>query len=117
MGLGYDTIEVEYEAWIRDVPLLSIDIDPPDVAPSVNLVHHVGGNLDASLSGLAALPPSTNRWAAQALADHRRAFQQALRPATNSFSAHAAIEQAGVDRKDLEGVSIGLAGKLCPYSA
>jgi acetolactate synthase-1/2/3 large subunit len=89
---GYDTIEVEYEAWIGDVPLLSIDIDPPDVAPSVKLVHHVGGNLDASLTRLAAMAPATNRWAAQALSDHRRAFQQALRPDTNSFSAHAAID-------------------------
>ena len=92
VGLGYDTIEVEYEAWIGDVPLLSVDIDPPDVAPSVNLVHHVGGDLDASLARLAASPPATDRWAAQALSDHRRGFQQALRPATNSFSAHAAID-------------------------
>src|SRR5262245_50772307 len=99
VGLGYDTIEVEYEAWIDDVPLLSVDIEPPDVAPLVNLVHHVGGDLDASLARLAALPPATNRWAAQALADHRGAFQQALRPHTNSFSAHAAIDavrRAGV---------------------
>jgi acetolactate synthase-1/2/3 large subunit len=92
VGLGYDTIEVEYEAWIGDVPLLSIDIDPPDVAPSVELVHHVGGDLGASLARLAALPPATNRWPAPALADHRRTFQQALRPRTNSFSAHAAID-------------------------
>jgi len=92
VGLGYDTIEVEYEAWIDDVPLLQIDIEPPDVAPSVNLVHHVGGDLDRSLALLAALPPATNRWAAQALADHRRVFHQALRPETSSFSAHAAID-------------------------
>src|SRR6476660_1957385 len=39
VGLGYDTIEVEYEAWIGDVPLLQIDIDPVDVAPSVKLAH------------------------------------------------------------------------------
>jgi acetolactate synthase-1/2/3 large subunit len=92
VGLGYDTIEVEYEAWIGDVPLLQVDIEPPDVAPSVDLIHYVGGDLDQSLTRLAALPPATNRWAAQALADHRRTFQQALRPATNSFSAHAAID-------------------------
>jgi acetolactate synthase I/II/III large subunit len=92
VGLGYDTIEVEYEAWIDDVPLLQIDIEPPDVAPSVSLVHHVGGDLGASLARLAALPPATNRWAAQAVTDHRRAFQQGLRPETNSFSAHAAID-------------------------
>ncbi len=92
VGLGYDTIEVEYEAWIGDVPLLQIDIEPVDLAPSVKLVHQVSGDLEASLARLAALPGATNTWAAQTLADHRRTFQQALRPATNSFSAHAAID-------------------------
>src|SRR5258707_1142885 len=38
VGLGYDTIEVEYEAWIGDVPLLQVDIEPVDIAPSVKLV-------------------------------------------------------------------------------
>jgi acetolactate synthase-1/2/3 large subunit len=92
IGIGYDTIEVEYEAWIGDVPLVHIDIEPPDIAPSVRLVHQAIGDLDASLARLTAAQPATNRWTAQTLADHRRAFQQALRPKTNSFSAHAAID-------------------------
>jgi acetolactate synthase-1/2/3 large subunit len=92
VGIGYDTIEVEYEAWIGDVPLVQIDIEQPDIAPSVKLVHRVIGNLDASLSHLTTVSPATNRWTAQTLADHRRTFQQALRPKTNSFSAHAAID-------------------------
>ena len=92
VGLGYDTIEVEYEAWIGDVPLLQIDIDPVDVAPSVKLVHQVTGDLDHSLTRLAALPGATNTWAAATLSDHRRTFQSALRPASASFTAHAAID-------------------------
>jgi len=92
VGLGYDTIEVEYEAWIGDVALLQIDIEPVDIAPSVNLVHQTTGDLDAALARLAALPAATNAWSAQALADHRGAFQAALRPASKSFTAHAAID-------------------------
>src|SRR5262245_1543634 len=92
VGLGYDTVEVEYEAWIGDVPLVAIDIEPADVAPSVKLVHQACGDLDASLARLAALPACTNAWTADALAAHRHAFQAALRPATNAFSAHAAID-------------------------
>jgi acetolactate synthase-1/2/3 large subunit len=57
VGLGYDTVEVEYEAWIGDRPLLHIDIEPADVAPSVNLVHQVSGDFDASLARLNAAPP------------------------------------------------------------
>jgi acetolactate synthase-1/2/3 large subunit len=92
VGLGYDTIEVEYEAWIGDVALLQIDIEPVDIAPSVRLVHQATGDLDAALAGLLALPAATNAWSAQALADHRRAFQAALRPPSQIFTAHAAID-------------------------
>ena len=92
VGLGYDTIEVEYEAWIDDVPLLQIDIDAVDVAPSVHLAHQVTGDLGHSLMRLAELPAATNTWAAATLADHRRNFQSALRPAGTTFTAHAAID-------------------------
>jgi len=102
VGIGYDTVEVEYEAWIGDVPLLHIDIEPADVAPGVKLVHQVCGDLDTVLAQLAALTkvgngPSgnasrANGWTATVLDEHRRAFHQALRPASSAFTAHAAID-------------------------
>lgn len=92
VGLGYDTVEVEYEAWIGDVPLLQVDIEQVDVASSVQVAHQVTGDLDASLAALAALPASRNSWGDTELTAHRRAFQAALRPATNTFTAHAAID-------------------------
>jgi acetolactate synthase-1/2/3 large subunit len=92
VGLGYDTIEVEYEAWIGDVPLLTIDIEKADVAPSVKGVHEVIGDLDAALAKLAAPPAARNAWTADALAAQRKAFHTALRPPTGTFSAHAAID-------------------------
>jgi acetolactate synthase-1/2/3 large subunit len=52
----------------------------------------VTGDLAASLSRLAALPPATNRWTAAMLAEHRSSFQTALRPAAQTFTAHAAID-------------------------
>jgi len=100
IGIGYDTVEVEYEAWIGDVPLIHIDIEPADVAPTVKLFHQVTGDLDAALAWLAALPAATNTWSTAALTDHRRSFQKALRPKSGSksasksraFTAHAAID-------------------------
>src|SRR5262249_32876796 len=80
VGLGYDTVEVEYEAWIGDRPLLQIDIEPVDVASSVNLVHQVSGDFDVSLARLLTLPPAVNQWNAATLAEHRRGFHAALRP-------------------------------------
>jgi acetolactate synthase-1/2/3 large subunit len=92
VGLGYDTVEVEYEAWIGDRPLLQIDIEPVDVAPSVKLIHQVTGDLESSLARLLALPAATNLWSTETLAEHRRRFQEMLRPANTSFTAHAAID-------------------------
>ncbi|HEY7661873.1 MAG TPA: thiamine pyrophosphate-binding protein [Xanthobacteraceae bacterium] len=92
VGLGYDTVEVEYEAWIGDRPLMQIDIEPADVAPAVKLTHQVIGDLDSSLAHLAARPPAANAWNTKVLAEHRRDFQAALRPAARSFTAHAAID-------------------------
>jgi acetolactate synthase-1/2/3 large subunit len=92
VGLGYDTVEVEYEAWIGDVPLLHVDIEPVDIATGVKLVHQVTGDLDAALATLASLPAAAPRWTPQALNDHRRAFHAALRPTSPCFTAHAAID-------------------------
>jgi acetolactate synthase I/II/III large subunit len=92
VGVGYDTVEVEYEAWIDDHPLLQIDIEPVEVAPSVKLVHQVTGDLADSLARLAARPAAGNAWSAAVLADHRASFHAALRPANSTFSAHAAID-------------------------
>jgi acetolactate synthase-1/2/3 large subunit len=92
IGIGYDTVEVEYEAWIDDVPLLHVDIGPADIDGSVKLTHEVTGDLDFALAALAACPAAGNAWNAAMLVDHRRRFQAELRPAVNSFSAHAAID-------------------------
>jgi len=94
VGLGYDTVEVEYEAWIGDTPLLHIDLEGADVAPSVRVVHQAAGDLEHSLAGLAAVvpPAAANEWREETLTAHRRAFQTALRPASAGFTAHAAID-------------------------
>jgi acetolactate synthase-1/2/3 large subunit len=92
VGLGYDTVEVEYEAWIGEVPLLQVDIEKVDAPPTVNVLHEVTGDLDAALTKLAALPASTHAWTNEILAAHRKTFHAALRPLGNTFMAHAAID-------------------------
>jgi acetolactate synthase I/II/III large subunit len=92
VGIGYDTIEVEYEAWIGNVPLVQIDIEPVDAAASVRVVHEASGDLDAALVRLLALPAAANGWSQAVLTEHRRNFQAALRPSATSFTAHAAID-------------------------
>ncbi|HEY3190434.1 MAG TPA: thiamine pyrophosphate-binding protein, partial [Solirubrobacteraceae bacterium] len=92
VGIGYDVVEVEYEAWIGKVPLLSIDVDPVDADASVTIAHEVVGDLDASIEWLAALPPLSPQWPADTAARHRERFQRALRPQSPGFAPHHAID-------------------------
>ncbi len=92
IGLGYDVVEVEYEAWIGELPLLHIDIEPADTDGSVNIVHEVVGELGSSLERLNRLGPSENEWPAEAALRQKQGFQDSLRPATRNFSPHEAID-------------------------
>lgn len=92
IGLGYDTIEVEYEAWVGDVPVLHVDIERADADASVRVAHEVLGDLDSALERLVSLAPAQNDWTALSVQRHREAFQAALRPATAHFSPHQAID-------------------------
>lgn len=92
IGLGYDTVEVEYEAWIGERPLLHVDYQPADVDDSVRLEHQVIGDLDASIEAMIRNPPFANEWSRAEIEAHRKKFQEALRPAVAAFSPHSAID-------------------------
>src|SRR5581483_1247263 len=92
VALGYDVVEVEYEAWLGEVPLLAIDVEPVDADASVRIAHEVVGDLDAALEQLAALPPLAPEWPADAVPAHRRRFEEALRPAVPAFAPHQAFD-------------------------
>ncbi len=92
VGLGYDTIEVEYEAWVGKVPVLHVDIERADVDASVRIAHEVVGDLDNAVARLAALPAAENDWPVGSARAHYDAFQAALRPAADGFAVHQAID-------------------------
>jgi acetolactate synthase-1/2/3 large subunit len=58
----------------------------------VKLVREVVGDLDASVSALGALEPMHNEWSEAELESQRNAFHSALRPDTEQFSPHQAID-------------------------
>ena len=92
IGLGYDTIEVEYEAWINDTALVHIDIEPADISSNIDLKEEVIGDLDISISAMVDAGPYENDWKVEELVAHRNRFQRSLRPEGSNFSPHQAID-------------------------
>ena len=74
------------------MPLLQVDIEKVDVAPSVKVAHEVTGDLDA-FADEACRPARQHQFLdARGAGRAPPAFHAALRPATNTFTAHAAID-------------------------
>ena len=92
VGLGYDPIEVEYEAWIGATPLIHLDIEAADTDGSVDIAHQAVGDLDAILLELLRAEPAANDWTKPEIAAHRGAFQSSLRPEAPGFVPHQAID-------------------------
>ncbi len=94
VGLGYDVIEVEYEQWIGNVPLVSVDIERVDADPAVNVIHEIVGDLDESLARLIHLEPGTYEWPPETAIGQKQEFQKLLRTPAPGFVPHHAIDVA-----------------------
>jgi acetolactate synthase-1/2/3 large subunit len=94
VGLGYDVIEVEYEQWIGNVPLVSVDIERVDADPAVHVIHEVVGDLDESLTRLIHLEPGTYEWPPETAIGQKQEFQKLLRTPAPGFVPHHAIDVA-----------------------
>jgi acetolactate synthase-1/2/3 large subunit len=92
LALGYDVVEVEYEAWIGQVPLLAVDVEAVDADASVVVAHQVVGDLDRSLEYLARAEPADHGWPPEAAEQQRARFERALRPRAAGFTPHQAID-------------------------
>lgn len=92
IGVGYDPIELNYEDWMPDAPLIHIDTKPADLEESrCRLQCDVVGNLRPTLERLAELAPRENDWDLGALAERRQRMFERLRPRDGVFGPTAAV--------------------------
>jgi acetolactate synthase-1/2/3 large subunit len=92
IGVGYDPVEFNYEAWLPQAPLVHIDTQPADVAPEVHLAVDCPGDPQTAIARLIPAEAVVSGWKAEALAAHRRRLIRALRPAASGLSPSEALE-------------------------
>jgi acetolactate synthase I/II/III large subunit len=92
LAIGYDPIEINYEEWAGDKPLVHIGYERAENGEGLRLAVNAGGDLDAALEALAALPPLPHAWTAAEMEDHRSTLAGTLRPATQGLGPHDVLD-------------------------
>lgn len=89
LAVGYDPVEFNYEDWMPDAPLVSIDSRPPDIDRSTYRVAcEVVCDLRAVVDQLATCSRVDNAWDLPALARRRAQMFSRLTPVSSGFSPH-----------------------------
>lgn len=92
LAIGYDPIEINYEEWTGDTPVIHVNTEPADVSPAVNVVLNAATDLDEAIERLSELPPAANDWSQEEIGAHRRALDEALRPACEGLGPHQVLD-------------------------
>lgn len=93
VGIGYDPVEFNYESWMPQAPLISLDTEPADLdQPAYELACDVVGDIGASIDALMARGGAAKQWDLDALAERRSAMFARLKGVEGPFGPRAALD-------------------------
>lgn len=109
LAIGFDPIEINYEEWVGDRPVLHVSTERAEVGPSLKLQLNAAGDLRTALAELARLPTVPNAWSGAELDTHRHSLEAALRPVGSAFGLYHALDvlQAGLPADAILAYDIG----------
>lgn len=92
IGIGYDSIEFNYETWMPKVPLIHIDTEPVDIPSEYDVAVEIIGRLDYSISYLISLNLPEYDWDLSKIEENKLKMFELLSPRTNTFNAADAVK-------------------------
>ncbi|MGH7846558.1 MAG: thiamine pyrophosphate-binding protein [Candidatus Binatia bacterium] len=94
IAVGYDPIEVNYEEWIGDLPVVHISTESADVGPEVWVLFNEGGDMDRAITSVSELPKAPNEWSMADFETHRALLAKSLRPLCQGIGPHHVMDVA-----------------------
>jgi acetolactate synthase-1/2/3 large subunit len=92
IGLGYDPVEFDYEAWLPPVPVVHIDTAAAELSAPYELAALCVGDLGVAMQTLGAMAPLATEWDFDQLARHREGLTKALHPRSEGFGPTEALD-------------------------
>lgn len=92
LGIGYDTVEIGYEDWMPDVPLIHLDREPADADSRVRVAAELTGDPGTALDALNAAGLGRTSWDLEAIRRFRVRLAKSLRPTSRRFHPHQVVD-------------------------
>jgi len=86
IGVGYDPIEFNYEAWMPNAPLVHFDTVPVDITSEYEVACDITGDLANSVAYLNSIQLPVYDWDLEQIKDNKNKVFQALMPDTDAFT-------------------------------
>lgn len=86
VGIGYDSVEFNYESWMPTVSLVHIDTEPVDITADYPDVCQVTGNPADALAFLNSVELPQYTWSLKHIKENKIAMLRALTPSGSTFS-------------------------------
>jgi acetolactate synthase-1/2/3 large subunit len=92
LAVGFDPVEINYEEWLGQTPVVHLDREPAEGASELRFVQNGACDLDAAIGALADLPLLPTDWTPDEIAAHRSKLEAALRPAGSTLGPHDVLD-------------------------
>jgi acetolactate synthase-1/2/3 large subunit len=92
LAIGYDPIEINYEDWVNQAPIVHVSTEAAEQSGRLNFLWNKACHLDAAIEAMSGIEIAVNDWSAQEWQQHRVALERALRPGGGNFSPHDALD-------------------------
>ncbi len=92
IAVGYDPIEINYEEWVSDRPIIHISSEVAERGKELGLIWNQPCNIDTAIRAIRAMEPSAHDWTLAEIEEHRRVLDDSLRPSGASFAAYHVLD-------------------------
>lgn len=92
LAVGYDPVEINYEAWMPRAPLVHLDSRPVDIDDMQKVEAQIIAHPVALVEAINKIPAILNDWDLKALAGMKEKLHSSLRPQRNEFSPHHVVD-------------------------
>ena len=92
LAVGYDPIEINYEEWVANRPVVHISSEAAEANNEISFAWNKACDLDQAVEAMTKVPLFSNEWDMDDWRNHRQMLERSLRPEGQAFSLHHLLD-------------------------